>query len=565
MDYMPFLILAGAVALLMYGMKVMSEGLQKLAGGKLRKVLGTMTTNRFTGILTGAFVTASIQSSTGTTVMTVSFVSAGLLTLTQAIGVIMGANIGTTATAWIMVLGGSSSYMTYVIYGMIVLAMAFIYNAKNRNLGEFLMGLSLMLLGLTTLSANAKSMNLEQNLAIQQFFASLSSYGYASYFLFLFVGGALTCAVQSSAAIMAITMTLCSSGVLDIYMGIALVMGENIGTTITSNIVALSASTQARRAAMAHLIFNLFGVCWVLGIFPHFVEMVCGFVGYDPQAPMTDRNILNAVLAAFHTTFNVCNVLILVWFVKLLEKTVTFIIPAKKDGEQDDFRLRFISNSVISTAELSILEARKEITLFAERIQRMFSMVMDLLHTGGMNDFNKLFTRIEKYENISDNMELEIANYLNQVSEGRLSSESKLAIRSMLREISEIESIGDSCYNLARTISRKHKGTQDFTEDQYRHIHQMFQLTDRALVQMIKLVSDENGMEDVNKSFNIEMEINNFRSELKEQNYVDINNKAYDYTIGANYMDIVCECERLGDYVVNVCEAHSNVKEKKEP
>ncbi|MDO4949729.1 MAG: Na/Pi cotransporter family protein [Bacteroidales bacterium] len=564
MDYMPFLILAGAVALLMYGMKVMSEGLQKLAGGKLRKVLGTMTTNRFTGILTGAFVTASIQSSTGTTVMTVSFVSAGLLTLAQAISVIMGANIGTTATAWIMVLGGSSSYMTYVIYGMIVMAMAFIYNAKNRNLGEFLMGLSLMLLGLTTLSANAKSMNLEQNMAIQQFFASLSSHGYASYFLFLFVGGALTFAVQSSAAIMAITMTLCSSGVLDIYMGIALVMGENIGTTITSNIVALSASTQARRAAMAHLIFNLFGVCWVLLVFPHFVEMVCGFVGYDPQEPITDRNILNAVLAAFHTTFNVCNMLILVWFVRLLEKTVTLIIPAKKDGEQDDFRLRFISNSVISTAELSILEARKEINLFAERIQRMFAMVEELLHTGGMSEFNKLFTRIEKYENISDNMELEIANYLNQVSEGRLSSESKLAIRGMLREISEIESIGDSCYNLARTISRKHKGTQDFTDNQYRHIHQMFQLTDRALTQMVKLVSDENSVEDVNKSFNIEMEINNFRSELKEQNYVDINNKAYDYTMGANYMDIICECERLGDYVVNVCEAHSNVKERKD-
>ncbi len=563
MDYMPFLILAGSVALLMYGMKVMSEGLQKLAGSKLRKILGTMTTNRVTGILTGAFITASIQSSTGTTVMTVSFVSAGLLTLAQAISVIMGANIGTTATAWIMVLGGSSSYMTYVIYGMIVMAMVLIYNAKNRNLGEFFMGLSLMLLGLTTLSANAKSMNLEQNLAIQQFFASLSSYGYASYFLFLFVGGLLTCAVQSSAAIMAITMTLCSSGVLDIYMGIALVMGENIGTTITSNIVALSASTQARRAAMAHLIFNLFGVCWVLSIFPHFVEMVCGFAGYDPHAPIADKNILNAVLAAFHTSFNVCNVLILVWFVKLLEKTVTLIIPAKKEGEQDDFRLRFISNSVISTAELSILEARKEINLFAARIHRMFLMVEDLLHMGGMSEFNKLFTRIEKYENISDNMELEIANYLNQVSEGRLSSESKLTIRGMLREISELESIGDSCYNLARTISRKHKGTKDFTEDQYRHIHQMFQLTDKALTQMVKLISDEDHVEDVNKSFNIEMEINNFRSELKEQNYVDVNNKAYDYTMGANYMDIVCECERLGDYVVNVCEAHSNVREKK--
>ena len=300
---MEFFVLIGCVALLMYGMKVMSEGLQKMAGAKLRKVLATMTTNRFTSLLTGSFITASVQSSTATTVMTVSFVSAGLLTLSQAISVIMGANIGTTLTAWIMVLGGAFD-MRSVVYTAIVISIILIYSKRNINLGEFIMGLALMLLGLTTLKSNAVEMHLDQNPVIQNFFASISGWGYGSYLLFLFIGGMLTCAVQSSAAIMAITMTLCSTGVLDIYMGIALVMGENIGTTITSNIVALSASTQARRAAMAHLIFNLFGVCWILCIFPYFVDFVCELVGCNPHEDIADKNILNAVLAAFHTAFN---------------------------------------------------------------------------------------------------------------------------------------------------------------------------------------------------------------------------------------------------------------------
>lgn len=557
MNYLPLLILAGSVALLMYGMKVMSEGLQKMAGSKLRQVLGTMTTNRFTGLLTGAFITTSIQSSTATTVMTVSFVSAGLLTLQQAISVIMGANIGTTATAWIMVLGGSGNYMQYVVYAAIVVAIACIYSNKSRNLGEFIMGLALLLLGLTTLSANAKGMHLDQNEAVQSFFGAMSSWGYGSYILFLLIGGLLTCAVQSSAAIMAITMTLCSTGVLDIYMGIALVLGENIGTTVTSNIVALSASTQARRAAMAHMVFNIFGVIWVFTIFPYFVNFVCSLVGYDPASEIADKSILSVVLAAFHTSFNVCNVLILIWFIKPLAALVSKIIPEKEGEDEDDFKLTYIDSGMLSTSELSILEARKEMNVFAIRCRKMFGFVPELMEMEQGEEFNKLFSRIEKYENITDDMEIRIADYLSKVSEGRLSAESKLEIQHMLRAVSELESVGDSCYNLGRTIRRRRQFATDesFTEAQKQHLANMFELVNSALDQMVHMVeSDAVSQSDLNKSHNIENEINNYRKQLKNQNIVDVNNKLYSYQLGIYYTDMISECEKLGDYVINVVE-----------
>lgn len=560
-----FLILIGSVALLMYGMKVMSEGLQKMAGSKLRNVLATATTNRFTGLLTGAFITTSIQSSTATTVMTVSFVSAGLLTLAQAISVIMGANIGTTATAWIMVLGGSFD-MRLMVYAAIVLSVALIYSRKNINLGEFIMGLALMLLGLTTLKANAVDMHLDQIPAVKSIFDSTSHLGpgdYGTYFLYLLIGGLLTCAVQSSAAIMAITMTLCSTGVLDIYAGFALVMGENIGTTITSNVVAMSASTQAQRAARAHLIFNFFGVIWVLLVYKWFVNLVCWMVGCDPTN-VGDPVIFNAVLAAFHTSFNVCNVLILIWFIKPMEKLVCMLVPQREGMQEEESRLRYISGGLMSTAELSIFEAKKEINVFVERCARMFGMVQELLGTEKGEDFNKLFSRIEKYESITDNMEVEICDYLTKVSEGRLSAESKIEIQHMMRVCSELESIGDANYNLARTISRKRQyGTEPFTEKQLQHIHSMMQLTEDAISQMAVVIEQgEHRYVDLNKSFNTEHEINNYRTQLKNQNVVDINNKLYDYQTGVFYMDIISECEKLGDYVINVIEA-SGLKEKR--
>ena len=566
--------LLGSLALLMFGMKSMSEALQKMAGPQLRHVLGAMTTNRFTGMLTGMLVTASVQSSTATTVMTVSFVNAGLLTLAQAISVIMGANIGTTLTAWIMSAGFSFN-ITDFVYPAFFIAIILIYYKQKRYIGDFLFGISFMFLGLGTLRQTGIDMHLGENQAVLDFFASFDPSSFSTTIIFLLLGGILTFCVQSSAAVMAITMILCSSGVLPIYQGIALVMGENIGTTVTSNLAAMSANTQARRAALAHMFFNVFGVIWILFIFRPFIDMVCGFVGYDPTmtkevagtaAFLANAAKLSFVLAAFHTCFNVANTGILIWFIPQIERFVCWVIKTKKVDEDEDFRLHFITAGFMKTPELSVLEAQKEIQLFSDRMQRMFHMVRDLLELSSSataknksaqtGDFNKLFTRIEKYEGISDNMELEIAKYLDSVSDAHLSDDTKAKIRAMLREISELESIGDANYNIARTISRKYQGKQEhFSEKQYDHIHQMMELTDESLTQMNRLLNGRKESFDVNRTFNIENEINNYRNQLKSQNINDVNNHEYTYAVGTIYMDIVNECEKLGDYVVNVVEA----------
>ena len=562
-----FLKLIGSLALLMYGMKSMSESLQKMAGSQLRHVLQAMTTNRFTGMITGMFVTAAVQSSTATTVMTVSFVNAGLLTLAQAISVIMGANIGTTLTAWIMSAGFSFN-ITDFVYPAFFIAIILIYNKRRKNIGDFLFGVAFMFLGLGTLRQTGIDMDLAHNQPVLDFFSSFDSDSFITTIVFLLRGSVLTMCVQSSAAIMAITMILCSSGVLPIYQGIALVMGENIGTTVTSNIAAFTANTQARRAAFAHMFFNVFGVIWMLCVFRPFVDMICSLVGYDENlVPGNAAFIANAaklsfVLAAFHTVFNITNTMILIWFIHQIEKIVCRVIKPRRSEDEDDFRLRFISSGILQTPELSVLEARKEIQSFAERIQRMFGMVRELLGTSEDNVFVKLFTRIEKYEGISDNMEIEIAKYLDQVSDAHLSDETKANIRAMLREISELESIGDSCYNIARTISRKVKSKEDFTERQYEHIHQMFELTDDALSQMNIMLNDRKENLDVNRSFNIENEINNYRNQLKSENINDVNDHLYTYAIGTMYMDIIAECEKLGDYVVNVVEARMGTRQR---
>ena len=551
--------LIGSVAMLMYGLKVMSEGLQKMAGSTLSNVLGTMTTNRFSGVLTGAFITAAVQSSTATTVMTVSFVSAGILSLVQAISVIMGANIGTTFTAWIMVLGGGSFDLRLIVYTAIVLAVALIYTKKNANLGDFLMGLSLLLLGLTTLKINATEMHLDQMAPVRNFFVATSSWGYGSYFLYLLVGGVLTFAVQSSAAIMAITMTLCSTHVLPIDMGISLVMGENIGTTITSNIVALSASVQARRAAMAHLVFNLFGVVWVLCIFRWFVGNVCRVWGveFTPGVPSdVSPDKLNAILATFHTSFNVLNTCVLIGFIPLLEKLVMLIIPSKPEQKDTDSQLTFISGGLMSTSELSILQAWKEVHVFAIRAQRMIGMVHDLFYENDNTQFTKIFSRIEKYEGICDRMEYEIAQYLNQVADGRLSDQSKHEVHKMLRIVSELESVGDANYNLSRYIRHKHDGNIHFTEEQEKNVEQMMYLLTTSQAKMVEAL--ERGtitQDEFYDMTNVENEINNYRDELKNRNMQAITDKEYDYTTGVNYMDIILELEKMGDYIINVEEA----------
>lgn len=561
--FLLFLRLLGSLALLMYGMKTMSDALQKMAGPQLRHVLGAMTTNRFTGMLTGVGVTAAVQSSTATTVMTVSFVSAGLLTLAQAISVIMGANIGTTLTAWIMSAGFSFN-ITNFVYPAFFIAIILIYRKKNRVIGDFLFGIAFMFLGLGTLRQTGIDLNLGENESVLAFFSSFDPQSFLTTLLFLVIGGVLTMCVQSSAAVMAITMILCSSGVLPIYQGIALVMGENIGTTVTSNIVALSAGTQARRAAFAHMFFNLFGVFWILIVFRPFVDFVCNLVGYDvtmtkeaagEAAFFANSAKLSFVLAAFHTCFNLVNTGILIWFIPQIEKLVCRVIKSKQNDEEEEERLMYIQSGIIKTPEIAVYQAQKEIALFGTRIQRMFGMVRELLGEKDNEKFAKLYARIEKYEGISDNMEIEIARYLEQVSDAHLSDDTKQKIRQMMRQISEIESIGDSCYNLARTMNRRKQSNKDFTEKQYADLHNIIQLTDDSLTQMNRVMQGRREEQDINETFRIENEINSMRDRLKEDNIRAINEHEYDYSVGTMYTDLVSECEKLGDYVVNVVEA----------
>ena len=559
--------LLGSLALLMFGMKSMSEALQKLAGPQLRHVLGAMTTNRITGMLSGIFVTAAVQSSTATTLMTVSFVNAGLVSLLQAISVIMGAHIGTTVTAWIMSLGFSFN-ITAFIYPAFFLGIILIYMKSRRIVGDLFFGVAFLFLGLNTLKETGFMLveDPEAGVMVTQFFQNFNDANFWNSLFFLLMGTLLTLCVQSSAAIMAITMMLCTTGVLHIDQGIMLVLGENIGTTITANIVAATANVQARRAAFAHFTINVIGVTWALILLKPFFGLVCQLVGFNPSMMPTAPGFAikaSMVLATFHSAFNVANTLLQIGFVQYIERFVCWAIKPKKVDEDEDFRLHFIQSGIMKTPELSVLEAQKEIRMFSERMQRMFGMVRELLIEKDEQKFSRLFSRIEKYEGISDNMELEIAKYLDQVSDAHLSDDTKGKIRAMLREISELESIGDACYNMGRTINRKVQGKQDhFIDKQYEHIHQMMELTDQALTQMNALMGGRKESYDVNRTFNIENEINNYRNQLKSQNINDINNHQYTYAVGTIYMDLINECEKLGDYVVNVVEARMGLRQK---
>lgn len=555
MDYSFFdlLRLLGSLALFLYGMKIMSEGLQKFAGDSLRKILTAMTTNRITGVLTGMLITALIQSSSATTVMVVSFVNAGLLTLTQSIGVIMGANIGTTVTAWIISALGFKVDISAFALPLLAFGLPLLFSGKSsrKSIGEFIFGFSFLFMGLEGLKGNAP--DLSANPDMLAFVQNYTNMGFFSILLFLFIGTVLTMVVQASAATMAITLIMCANGWIDYHLGVALVLGENIGTTITANLAALTGNTQARRAALAHLMFNVFGVCWVLVLFYPFTAGVSWFVT-DVMHVSDPAVAVSFKLAAFHTAFNISNTCIMICFVPFIEKTVCTMIRTKQEDEE--YRLQYITSGMLSTAELSILQAQKEIVLFSERTARMFNMVKTLLYEKNEDTFLKTYNRIEKYENISDRMEVEIANYLTQVSEGRLSSESKEEIRVMLRAVSEIESIADSCNNLARTIKRRNEFKSAFTPEQNMHIERMFELVTQALNRM-NLILHKDSLEhnDINESYNIENEINNYRNQLKSRNIEDINSKCYQYQDGVYYMDMVSESEKLGDYIINVVQA----------
>ena len=553
-DYiMVSLKLLGALGLLIYGMKMMSKALQKMAGPQLRHILSRMTTNRLTGMLTGTMVTCAVQSSSATTVMTVSFVSAGLLTLSQAISVIMGANIGTTLTAWIMSLGYNVD-LSNMVFPAFFFGMVLIYRKRHRYVGDFLFGIAFMFLSLVMLSTTGKEMDLEHNEAVVNFFASFDTSSHLTILAFLAIGTLITCIVQSSAAVMAITILLCSTGVLPIYLGIALVMGENIGTTATANLAALGANTQARRAALAHLLFNVFGVIWVLCVFYPFVNMVCNLVGYDPtMSGQAER--LPVVLAMFHTCFNVTNTALLIGLIPQMERIVCWLLPENPQPAQEELRLKYIEGNLMQTPEIAVLQAQKETAHFAQRVQQMFALVRQLLDEKDTTEFSRLFSQTEQQEDLTDRMELEIARFLEQVSENHLSDETKTKVRQMLREVGELESIGDACYNIARTFNRQRESGKRFTIHQHQQLVALMSLCDDAIAQMVTVMSGHRHEHDIRETYRIENDINQKRQELKNDNIRAINDHEYDYTIGAIYTDLVNECEKLGDYVVNVVQA----------
>ena len=548
-----FFRLLGSLALLIYGMKTMSDALQKMAGPSLRHILARMTGNRFSGMLTGTMVTCAVQSSSATTVMTVSFVSAGLLTLAQAISIIMGANIGTTLTAWIMSLGYNVD-LTAVVFPAFLVGMVLIYKKRHRVAGDFLFGIAFLFWSLVMLSSVGRDMDLAHNPDVVNFFASFDTGSYLTIFAFLAAGTIITCVVQSSAAVMAITILLCSTGVLPIYMGIALVMGENIGTTATANLAALGAGTEARRAALAHLLFNVFGVVWVLAVFYPLVDMVCGLVGYNPSLSGQAERI-PVVLAMFHTCFNVLNTALLIGFIPQMERIVCRLLPEGKVEAKQPTTLHFISGGVIQTPEIAVLQAQKEIVHFAERMHRMFGMVCSLIDEKDKKEFESQYARIERYETIADNMEIEIANFLEQVGNEHLSDETKEKTRVILRQIGELESIGDACYKMARTVNHLRENKEDFTAEQYTRLHDMLRLVNEAVVQMIVVVSGRRKDLSLADSLSIENDINELRNILRSDSAMGVDAHLYSYAIGTIYNDIVADCEKIGDYVMNIVEA----------
>ena len=592
-----FLGLLGAVGLFLYGMKVMSEGLQKAAGDRLRNILSAMTRNRFTGTVTGFFITALIQSSSASTVMVVSFVNAGLMTLAQSMAVIMGANVGTTFTAWIIALFGFKVDISAFALPLIGLAVPLLFSSKGRtkSIGEFTIGFAFLFMGLDMISKYVP--DLQSNPEMFAFLQRYASMGFGSVLIFCLVGIVVTMVIQSSAAMFAITLIMCSKGWITFDLACALVLGSNIGTTVTPLLASMSGNVAAKRTAMGHLLFNFLGTLWTLAVFFPFVHLnswITEEIGQgDPTALFryvnelqaqnpelynqlysnslpTDNNVIlhhrgvisqmqvsvSFGLSIFHTVFNLINLSIMIWLTKVYVKIVEFLVPAKHQGD-DEFQLKFISGGILSASELNIIQAEKEIHVFAERVSRMLPMARDLVHTkSGSDEFNRIYSRLEKYEEISDRMELEIANYLNRCAEGRLSNESKRRIAAMLSIDSEIESIADTMLGVGKILLRKQQSNVHFNEEIYANIDLMFEYVERAVKGMLEILSNLENVDEHNiiSAYNHEREINNLRNQLRTTNVANINDRHYEYQSGIYYIDIVSTLEKSGDYIINVVD-----------
>ena len=593
-----FLGLLGAVGLFLYGMKVMSEGLQKAAGDRLRNILSAMTRNRFAGTVTGFFITALIQSSSASTVMVVSFVNAGLMTLAQSMAVIMGANVGTTFTAWVIALFGFKVDISAFALPLIGLAVPLLFSSKGRtkSIGEFTIGFAFLFMGLDMISKYVP--DLQSNPEMFAFLQRYASMGFGSVLIFCLVGIVVTMVIQSSAATFAITLIMCSKGWITFDLACSLVLGSNIGTTVTPLLASMSGNVAAKRTAMGHLLFNFLGTLWTLAVFFPFVELnswiteaigqgdpnqlyryvsdlqasspdvynqvfATGSVPTDPDVVLRHRTAISTMqvsvsfgLSMFHTVFNLINLSIMIWLTKVYVKIVEFLIPAKHQGD-DEFQLKFISAGILSASELNISQAEKEMHVYAERVGRMLPMARELVHSkAGSDEFNCIYSRLEKYEEISDRMELEIANYLNRCAEGRLSNESKRRIAAMLSIDSEIESIADTMLGVGKILLRKQQSNVHFNDEIYANIDLMFTYLDRAMNGMLRILSN---LESVNEhevisAYNHEREINNLRNQLRTANVANINDRHYEYQSGIYYIDIISTLEKSGDYIINVVD-----------
>lgn len=577
-----FISLLGAVCLFLYGMKVMSEGLQKVAGDRLRNILGIMTRNRVTGVITGLLITALIQSSSASTVMVVSFVNAGLMSMGQAMAVIFGANVGTTITTWII--SAFSFEVNISDYSILLLAvgvpMMFMKKSTYKSLGEFVVGFCFLFMGLDLISAYVP--NLQQNPEMLSFVQGYTSLGFGSVLIFFGLGIVFTMIAQSSAATFAITLIMCSQGWISFSLGCAIILGGNIGTTITPVLASLSGNLAAKRTAMGHVLFNVLGSLIVLALFHPFVELVADITaslgGMNPldidesaEAGMRDTTLFNEKggmtsraqsciafgLAMFPTVFNALNLLVMIWFTKLYVRIVCWIMPARHKDEDEEFTLKYIGRGLLSASELNITQAQNEILLYGQRVERMLGMARKMIHLKEKDEeYQPTFDRIEKYEEISDRMEIEIGTFLNRVSEGRLSPEGKMRVAGMLRIVSEIESIADGCFNVAKTLNRKNQIHVEFNEKVLKEIDRMYDLVSVAMKNVLGLLEELETPENskIVAAYNKEREINNLRNKLRDGNIFNINNKEYDYQEGIFFMDLIGEAEKLGDYMLNVVE-----------
>ncbi len=603
MEYsiLDFFCLLGAVGLFLYGMKVMSEGLQKAAGDRLRNILGAMTRNRFSGTLTGFSITALIQSSSASTVMVVSFVNAGLMTLAQSMAVIMGANVGTTFTAWVLTLFGFKVEISLYAIPLIAIAVIMLYSNKSRtkSLGEFLIGFSLLFLGLDMISNYVP--DLQSNPEMFAFLQKYAALGFKSVLIFFIVGCVVTMIIQSSAATFAITLIMFSRGWVDFNLACAIVLGSAVGTTITPILASMSGNAAAKRTAMGHLLFNIIGSVWCLALFYQFTDLILwiterigtgnpnGLYDFITNLQQTDPEVYNHLfdskptgtedldlrisavkpaiaqlqfyssigLCVFYTSYKLVNLGIMIWFTNVYVKVVEWIIPSKKK-EDDEFQLNYISGGILSTAELSITQAEKEIAVYAERVSRMLDMAKELVHSkDGSDEFTKLYSRLEKYEDISDRMEIEIADYLKRSSEGRLSNASKRKLTAMLRIISEVESIADCCLGVGKILQRKQQSGVKFNEEIYDNIDLMFDDVKLAMDNMLLILKhlESPSEAEIMASYNAEREINNRRNSQRNANIENINAQHYEYQAGIYYMDIISDLEKTGDYIINVVDA----------